>query len=214
MPKVQYQHQVERGVQPNPGQQPRRQDYRQCKVSMSSLSFEIRARPRLETVDLDGLGVEGESVVLVAHEVFHILALVALQLNHLAHLRVVDDGAIAGKLLLDDLLVVLALFYVLSCLCVSGVAYLQDLLLVKLLGQALNSGQGLPTIALLDPNVDVRLGLICFPGVFVRVGEGVCERMSQLAVRTRQIWRTRLAVTPEISIDEQTSNQAHQCIKT
>jgi hypothetical protein len=55
----------------------------------------------------------------------HILALVSLELDHLSHLSVVDDGAIAGKLLLDDL---------------------ENLLLVEFLGQTLNSGQSLTSI--------------------------------------------------------------------
>ena len=54
-----------------------------------------------------------------------IFTLVPLQLNHLAHLSVVDDGAIAGEFLLDDL---------------------EDLLLVELLGKALHGGQSLATI--------------------------------------------------------------------
>ena len=55
-----------------------------------------------------------------------ILALVALKLNHLAHLGVIDDGAIAGEFLFDDL---------------------EDLLLVEFLWQALDRSQGLTTIA-------------------------------------------------------------------
>lgn len=43
-----------------------------------------------------------------------IFTLISLELNHLAHLRVIDDGAIAGKFLLDDL---------------------EDFLLVEFLGQ-------------------------------------------------------------------------------
>jgi hypothetical protein len=81
---------------------------------------------RLEAVDLDGLCVEAEAIFLIGHKVLDVLALVALELDHLAHLRVGDDGAIAGKLLLDDL---------------------EDLLLVKLLGKALDGRQSLATIA-------------------------------------------------------------------
>ena len=82
---------------------------------------------RLETVDLYGLCVQAEALLLVGEELLDILALVALELDHLAHLRVGNDGAIAGELLLDDF---------------------KDLLLVKLLGQALDRRQGLATIAL------------------------------------------------------------------
>lgn len=79
---------------------------------------------------LDILGVQTETFLLVYEEFLHILALVSLQLDHLAHLRVGHDGAIAGKLLLDDL---------------------EDLLLIELLGQALDRGQCLTTIALCIP---------------------------------------------------------------
>jgi hypothetical protein len=68
---------------------------------------------RLETVDLDGLSIKTQALLLVRHEVLHIFALVSLQLDHLSHFRISDDGAIAGKLLLN---------------------HLEDLLLVKLLG--------------------------------------------------------------------------------
>lgn len=46
-------------------------------------------------MDLDGLGVELKTV-LAGEEFLEILALIALELNHLAHLSIVDDGAIAG----------------------------------------------------------------------------------------------------------------------
>ena len=52
---------------------------------------------------LDGLGIKLEALLLVNQEFLNILALIALELNHLAHLRVVDDGAIASELLLNDL---------------------------------------------------------------------------------------------------------------
>jgi hypothetical protein len=56
----------------------------------------------LETVDLDGLAIKAQALLLVGQEVLNILALVSLQLDHLSHLSVCDDSAIAGKLLLDD----------------------------------------------------------------------------------------------------------------
>lgn len=87
----------------------------------------IRLYERLETVDLDGLGIQLEALLLVDKEFLHILALVSLQLNHLSHLGVDDDCSIAGKLLLD---------------------HLEDLLLVELLGQSLDCGQGLASIPL------------------------------------------------------------------
>lgn len=85
------------------------------------------ASARLETVDLDGLAIKAQAFFLVGQEFLDILALIALELDHLAHLGVGDDGAIAGELLLDDL---------------------EDLLLVEFLGQALDRGQGFATIAL------------------------------------------------------------------
>ena len=92
---------------------------------------------RLEPVNLDGLGIQLEALLLVDEEFLHVLALVALQLDHLAHLRVVDDGAIARELLLD---------------------HLEDLLLVELLRQALHRRQGLAAIAFCVTllSVDVR----------------------------------------------------------
>jgi len=109
-----------------------------------------QVRP-LETVDLDGLGVELEPIHLVREELLHVLALVALELDHLASLFIVHDGAIAGKLLLHD-----------------G----EDLLPGEFLGNALNRGQGLTSIALLNANMDVVLGLGLFT-VLLDIGEGV-----------------------------------------
>lgn len=77
-------------------------------------------------MDLDGLGVEFQTLLLVNQKFLDILALIALELDHLAHLGVHDDGAIAGKLLLD---------------------HLEDLLLVEFLRQALDRGQCLTSIA-------------------------------------------------------------------
>lgn len=82
---------------------------------------------RLETVDLDGLGIQLEAFLLIDEKFLDILALVALQLDHLSHLGIDDDGAIARKLLLDDL---------------------ENLLLVEFLGQSLDCSQGLASIAL------------------------------------------------------------------
>jgi hypothetical protein len=81
----------------------------------------------LETVDLYGLDIKTEAIFLIGEEILDVLALVALELDHLSHLGVGDDGAIAGKLLLD---------------------HFEDLLLVELLRQALDRGQRLATIAL------------------------------------------------------------------
>lgn len=88
----------------------------------------------LETVDLDSLAVKTQALLLIRHEILHIFALVSLQLNHLSHLRVGDDGAIAGELLLD---------------------HFEDLLLVEFLGQALDRRQGFATIALCGVGVSL-----------------------------------------------------------
>ena len=54
---------------------------------------------------LDSLYIQFEAV-FGDQELLNILTLIALELDHLAHLTVGDDGAIAGKLLLDDLVAV------------------------------------------------------------------------------------------------------------
>jgi hypothetical protein len=77
-------------------------------------------------VNLNGLGIQLKPFLLISQEFLHILALIALELDHLAHLRVVDDGAIASEFLLD---------------------YFENLLLIELFRQALHRGQGLATIA-------------------------------------------------------------------
>jgi hypothetical protein len=118
----------------------------------------------LEPVDLDGLGIKLESLLLVSQELLDILSLVSLQLNHLAHLSVRDDGAIASELLLDDL---------------------ENLLLVEFLGQTLNSGQSLTSITLLNTYMDVILRLLGFSGVFVGFGEGVCRQGRRVSKRKR-----------------------------
>lgn len=82
---------------------------------------------RLETVHLHGRGLETQTFLLVREELLNILALIALELDDLTHLGVAHDGAIASELLLD---------------------HLEDLLLVELLGETLDSGQGLATVAL------------------------------------------------------------------
>lgn len=84
-------------------------------------------RFRLETVHLHGRGLETQTFLLVREELLNILALIALELDDLTHLGVAHDGAIASELLLD---------------------HLEDLLLVELLGETLDSRQGLATVAL------------------------------------------------------------------
>lgn len=85
-------------------------------------------------MDLDSLAIKSQAVFLVCHEVLHVFALVSLQLDHLSHRGVGNDGAIAGELLLD---------------------HFEDLLLVKFRGEALDRGQGLATIAFCKVNVSL-----------------------------------------------------------
>lgn len=68
-------------------------------------------------MDLDRLCVKTKALLLVCQKILDVLALVALQLDHLSHLGVGNDGAITGELLLD---------------------HFKDLLLVELLRQALD----------------------------------------------------------------------------
>ena len=131
----------------------------------------------LETMDLNGLRIQLQPLLLIDQELLHIFALVALELDHLAHLRVVDDGAIAGEFLLD---------------------HFEDLLLVEFLRQALHRRQCLATIAFcggvlvmmsgrgragdlrfgvgltLDTDVDVVLRLLGLSGISIGLCEGVC----------------------------------------
>lgn len=51
---------------------------------------------KLRATHLDGLGIKLEAFLLVGQEFLDILTLISLQLNHLTHLSVCDDGAIAG----------------------------------------------------------------------------------------------------------------------
>jgi len=132
-------------------------------VEQDSIGCRLR---RLETVDLDGLCVEFEAV-FCDQELLHIFALISLKLDHLTHLTVRDDGAIASELLLDDL---------------------EDFLLVEFLGKTLDSGQSLTTIALLDTNVYVVLRLLGLSCVFVRFGEGVKRSQIFDARHRRYFW--------------------------
>ena len=68
---------------------------------------------------LYSLAIKTKSLLLIHQKLLNIFTLIPLQLNHLAHLRVIDNVAIAGKLLLD---------------------HAQNLLLVELLWKALDGG--------------------------------------------------------------------------
>lgn len=92
----------------------------------------MRTRP-LETVDLDGLLVKTNAGGLVVRglgigeELEHLVAVVALELDHGAVLVILNDGAVADEALLDEA---------------------KDLLEGVLLGEALDGGQGLASISL------------------------------------------------------------------
>jgi len=118
---------------------------------------------RLEAMDLDGLGIDFQALFLVDEEVFHGIALVALELDHVASLFIVHNGTVAGKLLLDDL---------------------EDFLEIKLGRNALDGGQGLTTIALLDADMDVGLGGLLgrFASILIlRIRKGI-ERFEVLDI--------------------------------
>jgi len=105
----------------------------------------------LETVDLNGLLVQFETI-FTGQELLYILALIALKLDHLSHLGINHDGAIASEFLLDDL---------------------QDLLLIEFLGKTLDSCQSLATISLLNADMDVVLRLLGLSCIFIGFCEGV-----------------------------------------
>jgi len=92
------------------------------------------ASGRLEAVNLNGLWVNLETLFLVDEEFLHNIALITLKLDHVASLVIVDDGAVAGELFLDDL---------------------EDLFEVEFGWNTLDSGQGFTTITLLDTDVNV-----------------------------------------------------------
>ena len=50
----------------------------------------------LETVDFDGLGIKLKTFLLVDKKFLDVFALISLELDHLTHLGVVDDSAIAS----------------------------------------------------------------------------------------------------------------------
>jgi len=102
-------------------------------------------------MDLDGLGIELQAV-LVDEELLNIFTLITLELNHLSHLRIDDNSAIASKFLLDDL---------------------QDLLWIISLWKTLDSSQRLTTIALLDTDMDVVLRLFDVIYIFADFSEGI-----------------------------------------
>jgi len=111
-----------------------------------------REEDDLGTVNGDVVGVETETALLVNEEIHDLLALVALELDHLAGLFIIDLVAIASELLPEE-----------------G----ENLAGVKLSRKTSDRGQRLATISLLNANMDVVLGLFGITGVVVGFGEGV-----------------------------------------
>jgi len=103
-------------------------------------------------VNGDVIGVETETGLLVNEEIHDLLALVTLELDHLASLLIIDLVAIASEFLPEE-----------------G----QNLAGVELSRKTSDSGQRLATIALLNTDMDVILDLFGITGVVVGFGEGV-----------------------------------------
>jgi hypothetical protein len=93
---------------------------------------------------LDSLHVQGQAFLLIGEKFLNILALIALKLNHLSHLCIDDDGAIASLKLLDSSDDILELTRHTELFLDD----LEDLLLVEFLRETLDSCQSLTTIAL------------------------------------------------------------------
>ena len=102
----------------------------------------------LEAVD-DHLALEAD--LLLHEERVHVRPLVARQLDDLAHLRVLRDGAVALEVLLEGL---------------------ADALHVEVVGQTLHGRNTLPPVSLLHADVDLRLVSLLLVGVVEGV-EGV-----------------------------------------
>jgi len=92
-------------------------------------------------------------LVLVGKKVHHFGAMISLELDHLAHVLVLNDGAIASIFLLEGL---------------------EKSFGTILLRQSLNSRQRLATVALLNTDVNVILGL--------RITNVVGERIINLEI--------------------------------
>ena len=50
----------------------------------------------IQSLYLDCLSVKLQTFLLVDQELLHVFALISLQLDHLTHLSIVDNGAIAS----------------------------------------------------------------------------------------------------------------------
>ena len=59
------------------------------------LSVELE-KPKRNEIHLNGLGIKLQTLLLVGEELLNIFALIALKLDHLSHLTIDHDGAIAS----------------------------------------------------------------------------------------------------------------------
>jgi hypothetical protein len=59
------------------------------------LSVELE-KPKRNEIHLNGLGIKLQTLLLVGEELLNVFALITLKLNHLSHLTVDNDGAIAS----------------------------------------------------------------------------------------------------------------------
>jgi hypothetical protein len=139
----------------------------------------------LETVDLNGVGIKLETI-LASQKFLHGLALVTLELDHLAHLGVGDDGAIASC----------KLIVVVSHSCqvrdsrwrgemITPTEFLLDngenLLAAKLWRYTLNSGQGLASISLCFVSLLAEVALtILFGDVELKWLDAIQAQRSQV----------------------------------
>lgn len=103
-------------------------------------------------MNLDRGRIQLKARLFVSQESLHVLALVALQLDNIAQITVMDSRSVARKLFLDDV---------------------EYLLLGKLGRNALNRGQRLATVALLDPDVDVIFAMNLFAMNILCLGKGL-----------------------------------------
>ena len=65
-------------------------------MDLRTLDFWINPNEKRQETNLDGLGVEFQTLYLVDQELLNVIALITLQLDHVPHLTVIDNGAIAS----------------------------------------------------------------------------------------------------------------------
>lgn len=106
----------------------------------------------LETVDLDLLLVDA---TLGGQESRDFGTLIALELNDRSQLLILHKSSVASEILLEDL---------------------EHALLVKVLGQSLDGGQGLASVTLLDTNICFSLNLLGRHGTATEGGRASMQR--------------------------------------